>query len=202
MPGVELNRGLRYSFSPSKGDSLEHSWAEGGSRGWLKRQIPRTRPTEHMRRNSWWNVVQDRWQDEKKAFQAGRAEWTGILAEKSTLFREENKETPRWDQEHTPSRASCPLGVAHGSPPTQRRVHAQTRHPLEPLPGPGWPYALFLLLLFQHPFWFHSQTHPVRDNKFYGHPTQTPLYATSVLRLCCLPTSTRTLFFPLWEEGT
>lgn len=62
--------------------------------------------------------------------------------------------------------------------------------------------ALFLLLLFQHPFWFHSQTHPVRDNKLYGHPTQTPLYATSVLRLCCLPTSTRTLFFPLWEKGT
>lgn len=44
--------------------------------------------------------------------------------------------------------------------------------------------------------------HPVRGNKLYGHPTQTPLYATSVLRLCCLPTSTRTLFFPLWEKGT
>ena len=43
---------------------------------------------------------------------------------------------------HLPGPAA--LWVLHtAAPPTQRRVHAQTRHPLEPLPGPGWPYALF-----------------------------------------------------------
>lgn len=107
---------------------------------------------------------------------------------KRALCWGEDKETPRWDQEHTPSRASCPLGVAHGSSPPPLDMclhkhvtlwnHSQTQ-------GDHMPcfarIALFLLLPFQHPFWFHSQKHPVRDNKLYGHPTQAPLYATSVL---------------------
>ena len=100
----------------------------------------------------------------------------------------ENKDTPRWEQEHTASRASCLLGVAHGSPPTRQTRACTNTSPFGTTPKPKGDHmpcfartALFILLLFQHPFWFHSQKHPVRDNKFYGHPTQTPLYTTSVL---------------------
>ena len=120
----------------------------------------------------------------------------------------ENQDTPRWEQEHTASRASCLLGVAHGSPPTRQTRACTNTSPFGTTPKPKGDHmpcfartALFLLLLFQHPFWFHSQKHPVRDNKFYGCPTQPHFIQPQCCRLCCLPqfssvqSLSRVLFF-------